>query len=293
MKIISLLLLIIISSVVKLNAQDFNQQRRGFAITNIGINGFVGGFGALINKRKGEKGFQVFMKGFGQGCLGGTFQTLGKELAYQINSKENLTYAWPARITSSIGNSIAQNAANNINFWEKWHFNLGFVRFDYTLKEKKFQARISPTGTIGFGIAASQGKLNLKQTLQTGIFIVESEDFVWALGRNSRGAAYFSSIALNKQVTGREYYELITHELVHVLQYENTVWINPLLSRFDHNLKEHNKTYRKLSDYVYFDFNGLTMYVFYLTQLKRPWECRFIEREADLYGKRIVHPTCN
>ncbi|MEM1124329.1 MAG: hypothetical protein AAGJ18_28080, partial [Bacteroidota bacterium] len=137
------------------------------------------------------------------------------------------------------------------------------------------------------------GKLNLKQTLQTGIFIFESEDSVWALGRNARGAAYFSSIALNKRVKGREYYELITHEMVHVLQYENIVWVNPLLSRFDHNLKEHKKTYQKLSDYIYFDLNGLTMFGFYLMQLNRPWECRFIEREADLYGKRIVWPKCN
>lgn len=293
MKIKLLLLIIIISSIKKLSAQDFNQQRKEFAIINIGINGFAGGIGALINKRDGEKGFKVFMKGFGQGCLGGTFQTLGKELSYQINSKENLTYAWPARITSSIGNSITQNAANNINFWEKWHFNLGFVRFDYTIKEKKFQARISPTAFIGSGIAASQGKLNLKQTLQTGIFIFESDDFVWGLGGNSTGVTAFSSIALDKRVTGREYYDLITHEIVHVLQYENTVWINPLLSRVDHNLKENNKTYQKLSDYIYFDFNGLSLYGFYLTQLNKPWECRFIEREADLYGRRRVWPKCN
>ena len=126
--------MLLISLAIKGYAQDFNKQRMEFAIANIGINGFVGGFGALTNKAKDEKGLKVFLKGFGQGCLGGTFQILGKELTHPISTRQELSYAWAARITNSIGNSITQNAASNINFWEKWHFNLGILRFDYQIK---------------------------------------------------------------------------------------------------------------------------------------------------------------
>ena len=154
-----LILCLIICSGIKLDAQQFSKQRRTFAITNIGINGIVGGLGALVNKKGYEKPLKVFIKGFGQGCLGGTFQVLGKELTYQINLKENLSYAWPARITSAIGNSITQNAASNINFWEKWHLNLGVLRLDYQLKENKFQARIFTSAVFGTIMSSTLGKI--------------------------------------------------------------------------------------------------------------------------------------
>lgn len=277
----------------KSEGQEVNKQSTRYAINNVVINGFLGGVGALINKRDGENGFRVFLKGIGQGCLGGAFQTLGNEMVYKINSQQNLTYAWPARITSSIGNSISQNAASNINFWERWHLNLGFFRFDYKVKEKSFQARLSPTALVGTGIAASQGKFSLSKTLQTGILIFESKDLVWSLGGRSIGVAAYSSIAFDKNVTGQEFYSLIAHEVVHVMQYENIVWINPMFNKLDNRMKQDNERYNNLSKYIYFDLNGLAFTSTYLTQVNKPWECRSIERAADFYGRRVLWPRCN
>lgn len=287
-----ILLLIIFSFQIQLSAQTFKKQRREFVITNIGINGLVGGFGALTNKKKNEKHFKVFLKGFGQGCLGGTFQLLGKDLTYKINSRENLSYAWAARITNSIGNSITQNAANNINFWERWHFNLGILRLDYQLENNKFQARLFPSSIYGTIVSARQAKLNLKKTLQTGIMIYERDGRVSALGQTARGLGFVSSIAVDKNVTGKDYYDLMAHEVVHILQYDNMVWINPFLNRIDHKLKETSNIYQKASKLIYFDINGLTILGLYMLQINRPWECRFIEREADHFSRRINWPKC-
>jgi len=289
----AILLIIILGLSTQLNAQTFKKQRREFVIANIGINGLVGGFGALTNKKKDEKGLKVFLKGFGQGCLGGTFQVWGKDLTHQITSREKLSFAWAARITNSIGNSITQNAASNINFWEKWHFNLGVLRFDYKLKSNEFQARLFPSSIYGKIVSARQAKLNLKKTLQTGIMIYERDGRLSALGQSSSGLGFVSSIAVDKNVIGKEYYDLMAHEVVHILQYDNMVWINPFLNRVDSNLKSTSKAYQKVSKFIYFDFNGLTILALYMAQINREWECRFIEREADHFSRRINWPKCD
>jgi len=289
----AILLILIFALGIKLDAQSFKEQRREFVFANIGINGIVGGLGALVNKKKNEKPLKVFAKGFGQGCLGGTFQLLGKELTYQINTKENLSYAWAARITNSIGNSITQNAASNINFWERWHFNLGVLRFDYHITNNKFQARLFPSSIYGIIVGGSQAKLNFKRSLQTGIMIFERDGNVRALGGLSIGVGAVSSIAINKNVQGKDYYSLMAHEVMHILQYDNMVWVNPFLNKLDNKLKSNNSFYQKASKYIYFDFNGMTIFGLYMLQINKPWECRFIEREADHFSREIHWPTCN
>jgi hypothetical protein len=44
------------------HAQDFGGQRRSFIAANIGINGMVGGIGALTNKKKEENSLKIFLK---------------------------------------------------------------------------------------------------------------------------------------------------------------------------------------------------------------------------------------
>ncbi len=278
----AILLILSFILITKLSAQnfkDFNKQRREFALIHIGINGFVGGLGALVNKRKDEKKIKVFLKGFGQGCLGGTFQVIGKDLTYQIKTKEKLSYVWASRITNSIGNSITQNAASNINFWERWHFNLGFLRFDYQITRKEFKVRLFPSSIFGTVISASQGKFNLKKTLQTGIMVYERDG-------SEGGSGMVSSIVMPKDLIGEQFYELMAHETMHILQYDNMVWINPFFNQLDSKLKEKSQFYQKAKKFIYFDFNGITILGLYMTQIHRPWGCRFIEREADHYAAR-------
>ncbi|MEO1624520.1 MAG: hypothetical protein AAFV25_05140, partial [Bacteroidota bacterium] len=259
----------------------------------LGVNGLVGGIGALVNKKDGEKAGKVFWKGFGQGCLGGAFQIAGKAFTYQINDKKNLSYGWAARITNAIGSSIAQNAANNINFWERWHFNFGLFRFDYHVKEKKFQARLFPSAFYGTFVAARQAKFSLKETLKTGVMVYRKKGNVSAWGLNANGLAFVSSIVYDETLSRDEYHSLMAHEVVHILQYDNMVWLNPFFNRWDQKLKNNIKAYKNLSEYVYFDFNGLTILSLYRMQLNKDWDCRFIERQANHYSRRVPMPRCN
>lgn len=263
-------------------------------MSNIGINGLVGGIGAIVNKKKGEKTHKVFLKGLGQGCLGGTISHFGRELTYPIGNRERLEYAWLARFTNSVGTSITQNAASNINFWERWHFNLGFVRLDYRIKEKKFQARVFPSAIAGAIMVGRQGKLNLRKSLRTGIMVFERNGYLSGLGGfDAIGLGYISSIGIDSNITGNSYYRLMAHETMHILQYDSRIWINPFLNKTDQRLKSKSKLYNSLSKYIYFDFNGIVIYSTYLTQGHLPWICRYIEREADHYSRQYTLPKCN
>jgi len=275
-------------------AQSFKRQKTGFVISNIGINGLVGGLGAIANKKKGEKTHKVFLKGFSQGCLGGTISHFGRELTYPIGNRERLEYAWLARFTNSVGASITQNAASNINFWEHWHFNLGLVRMDYDIKDKKFQARVFPSAVAGAIMIGRRGKFNLKRSLQTGIMIFERDGLLPGIdGFDYDGLGYISSIGMNTNITGNSYYRLMAHETMHILQYDSRIWINPFLNKTNQRLKSKSKLYNSLGKYIYFDFNGIVLYGTSLIQLNQPWICRYIEREADHYSRQYTLPKCN
>ena len=289
----TIITIIILSLGIHAHTQTFSQQRGGFIFANMALNGFTGGIGALINKNKGEKPFKVFIKGFGQGCLGSAFQLAGRDLTWQIRARENISWAWAARLTNAIGCSITQNAASNINFWERWHFNLGVLRFDYYVPEKKFQARFFPSSLYGIIDAVRQAIPNVKMSLQTGILIYERYGLLRLFGSRTIGIGVVSSIAIDKNINGSDFYDLMAHETMHILQYDSFVWINPLLFPLDKKWKQKSNIYQTASKYVYFDLNGLTLLGLYVSQLNRPWECIGIERVADHFSNRVVWPRCN
>jgi hypothetical protein len=286
-------ILILLLMGLPVQAQEFRAQRRGFVAANVGINGVVGGMGALTNKKKDEKSLKVFLKGFGQGCLGGAFHVLGRQWTYQINSKNNLSYAWAARLTNAVGSSITQNAASNLDFWERWHFNLGLVRFDYHVPDQKFQARLFPSAVYGVIIAGSQARFSLKRTLQTGILVYQGDRDIRHLGLEARAAAIVSSVPINRNLAPADFYYVMAHETMHIIQYDSMLWTNPFFNQLDAKWKAKSSAYRNLSRYVYFDFNGVTILATYLTQVNRPWVCRYLEREADHFSQKIALPDCN
>ena len=53
------------------NTSESQNNNTQAALYNVGIGGFFGGIGAIINKKKQEKPMKVFLKGFWQGFVGG------------------------------------------------------------------------------------------------------------------------------------------------------------------------------------------------------------------------------
>ena len=77
-------------------SQTYEQQERGAFLYNIGT-GLV--IGALINKKKGQDPWKVFLKGAGQGALGGAINYSSKNITGLIAQKENYLYGWPGRLS--------------------------------------------------------------------------------------------------------------------------------------------------------------------------------------------------
>jgi len=294
---VTFLLVGLLISTINLNAQNYNRQKNNFILANIGINGLAGGIGAAINKKPNEKIGMVLLKGFSQGCLGGGFNVLGKEITYQIKVKENIAYAWPARLTNAIGSSITQNAAANINFWEQLHFNVGVLRLDYNVPDRKLKARFLTSAVYGIGVTASQAKFNPHKSLQSGILIFERETPLTINGAPADGTGIVSSIGMNKNIGGSRfsssrYHGVFAHEVAHIIQYETRSWLNPMFNKVNDKLKHKSSLYEKLAKYVYFDLNGPLYLGLYMSQINQPWECRFAEREADLFSNKRVYSAC-
>ena len=267
--------------------QPYRVQRAEFAMYNMGMGALAGGVGAWVNKEKEQKWHRVFFKGMAQGLLGGYLMHQGKNLTYQIYAQERYAYAWPAHLVHAAGASIVQNAASNRNFWEHWHINLWLLRLDYDLPDRRFQARVFPSGVYGYFYLHKDGNLSLSKSLKTGFIFLENKS---AKAYGGRAAATTMAVEADEFNYTRNYqYEVTAHEVVHSLQYEGAVYFNPLLNKADAKWKEKFRWYKTLSRFIYFDFNGIYDLISYELEgwTNNPcyWD-NFFEKEAEHYGNR-------
>lgn len=288
MKILLLLSLSITLSLPGVSQErQYRAQRAEFAVYNMGMGALAGGVGAWVNKKKEQRWHRVLFRGMAQGLLGGYLMQQGKNLTYQIYAQERYAYAWPAHLVHAAGASIVQNAASNRNFWEHWHINLWLLRLDYDLPDRRFQARVFPSGIYGVLDVRKAGKLNWSRSLKTGFIFLDAENATYL------GSASVTSMAvgLDKSVypTISEY-EIGAHEVMHLLQYEGFVYINPLFNKVDAKWKEDFTWYKALSKYVYFDFNGLYFLAAYDWigggKYRPCYFDNFFEKEAEHYATR-------
>ena len=265
--------------------QQYRAQRADFALYNMGMGGLAGGVGAWVNKKKDQKWHRIFFKGMAQGLLGGYLTHQGKNLTYQIYAQERYAYAWPAHLVHAAGASIVQNAASNRNFWEHWHINLWLFRLDYDLPERRFQTRVFPSGIEGYLSLRKQGKMNWSKSLKTGFIYLDIQDVALY-----DGEASVTTIALgvnDAAYPAYQEYKLTAHEVLHLLQYEGFVYINPLFNKLDTKWKENFTWYNVLSKFVYLDFNGTYGWVAYEWIGGRGNPCywdNFLEKEAEHYA---------
>ena len=211
----------------------------------------------------------------------------GKNLTYQIYAQERYAYAWPAHLVHAAGASIVQNAASNRNFWEHWHINLWLLRLDYDLPDRHFQARVFPSGIGGYLSLRRKGKMNWLRSLKTGFnfIVVENTDYY------GRAWATTMVVGLDESVyPDISSYEITTHEVMHLLQQEGFVYINPLFNKVDAKWQEDSDWYKALSRFIYFDFNGLYFLAAYDWigggKYRSCYWDNFFEKEAEHYATR-------
>jgi hypothetical protein len=244
-----------------LSAKTYPQQKRQMFVYSVGSGFVIGGVGALINKKPHQNGWKVFLKGAGQGTLGGLINYGAKNITSQIAKQENYAYGWAARITQSAGTSIIYNAASNRNFWEAYYFNYGAVRLAFDMERQyKPSMKVLPASLVGMVWMGTQGKLSMKYSLLSGAPVLLSDGSF-----NIFGASYAGYVMGNSTILDRTYvedfrdYELFAHEFIHILQYDDFISVNTYFNPLINKLKDQSVFVNSITKYVYPDLHAPMM----------------------------------
>lgn len=254
---------------------------------NVGIGSVLGGVGAVINKQPEENFGRVLLKGMGQGALGGYVVFESNRLVREFAESGDFGYVWPSKIVNSAGTSIIENAAANRNFWERWHFNIGFNRFEINTTENfKVSYRIMPFALAGTIYSLSDGKFHLRHSLRMGTFVFTTSE----IDRDSSifGQSRVNSILILDQYSGRI---ALPHELLHNYQYERLSGFNSFFDRPVQALSEDMTWINTYNKIFYTDFNALLhsgLYWLANPGQEQQWKNNFFEHEADYYTD--THP---
>jgi hypothetical protein len=280
-KLLSLVFIILFSK--KLCSQDTKTE---MAIYNIGINAVFSGIGSLINKKPNEKWGKTFLKGMGQGALGGYLIYESKNLIGEITNKKAWEYGWYAKIVNSAGTSIVENASSNRNFWEKWHLNIGFNRIEFHTKDKfKVKYKIMPVSLALTFHTAINSKFEFKRSLQTGELIFSTTNY-----NEYSGFAIGNVITINEKSI--DSYDIYSHEIIHIYQYYDFNFINTYLNKTINRWEQKSNTFKKINNFFYIDFQAPIQRSLYLLEnLNRNcYYDNFFENEANFYSLKV---NCN
>lgn len=275
-KIISFLVIFLLCE--KITSQDTKTE---MAVYNVGINSIFGGVGALINKKPNEKWHKVLLKGMGQGALGGYFIYESKNLVGNINKKEKWKYGWYGKVVNSVGTSIVENAASNRNFWEKWHFNFGFNRVEFYTKDKfKVKYKIMPISLVLTAYTAIGNKFEFNKTLQTGEFIFSKNNLDEYNGLTLGNIILVDNLEINS-------YELYSHEIIHVYQYNDFNFVNSYLNKPINKWNKKSNAFKSINDIFYIDMQAPVLRGLYLLENINinDYYDNFFENEARFYAK--------
>lgn len=266
-----------------------NDTREG--IYNIGFGAVFGGIGAIITKDKDEKLLKVFVKGMGQGPLGGYVVFESKRLIRNFSETGNYGYIWPSRILNSAGNSIMENAASNRNFYEQWNLHIGFNRIEILTKDKlKLRYRFMPWSFGNLIRTSTEGSLDISRTLKTGIPVFKtSRDRIIedSNGGFAQGWARGNTIAIfDGPLVDKE--SVLSHEIIHVYQNESFVVFNPYLNKTIENSISEKITDTKVWKSIYLDLNNVYFYTAHRidAEIKDNYFKQFFEQEAFYYQNK-------
>jgi len=249
---------------------------------NIGVGSVLGGVGAIINKEPEQKFGKTLLKGLGQGALGGYLVFESKRLVRKFSKSGNYNYVWPSKIVNSAGTSIIENAAANRDFWERWHLNIGFNRFEVNTKENfRLSYRIMPFNLLATGYYAISSKPDWDLSLKTGTFVFRTNKIEVGKELNYSGQTLGNVIVLLNNIQGKL---SLPHELVHGYQFEQISGFNSMFIKTEKRYAENFpvlKTYQKIFHTDYHFVLGSLIYFISNPQLSHNG---FIESEARYFG---------
>ena len=276
---------LIVFSIGLFNFSCYSQEKDlEYGLANIGIGSVVGGVGAIINKRPEEKFGKTLLKGMAQGGFGGYLIFESKRIVREFSRSKNYNYIWPSKIVNAAGSSIIENAAANRDFWERWHLNLGFNRFEVDTRDNfKLRYRVLPFSLTSTIHMFSQAKLDVDRSMVFGTFVFEAQKPIQGYGFEATGAASQHAIILKR--IARWGHRVEAHELVHVYQNESLLGINMFFNKPLESLKETNKYFRLYDKIFYTDFHWVIKQGIYGLELNaNGYRAVSFEREASYFS---------
>ena len=251
------------------------------------IGGFTGGIGALINKKKDQKWYKVILKGFVIGCGGGAISYSGKKLNSLVAQKQELGYCWLSRAVFSAGNSIIENASANRNFWTRWHYDVGFMRFELeTENGASLTPKFMPSAFGGIVFMAVNGEFDGNTTLKSGTltFRADQVNYVSNLSAFTASNGFIFINTLNK---GHVFYDTYAHEMVHAFQFQEFSGVNYFFNPITDKWKNKSTRFKNTSRWFYGDVNFEMMLINYFLVHKGYEDSpdayceNFLEKEAE------------
>lgn len=277
--------LTIILIVSLLTSKSFSQNSKlEYGLYNVSLSGFVGGFGALINKEKNEKPVKVFANGFWKGSIGGTMIHLSKISAGEIGRKNDYSYSWLAKINNSLGTSFVENATLNRPIFSNINVNLfGFNRIELGLESHlKIKYKLMPVSFLMSTYAIATSKFEFNISIKTGELVFSSNRII---STNYRGYTIGTTIVMNSNFIDNK--KTFSHELIHVYQYYDYAFVNDFLDKPINKLKSKSHFLSK-HDFLYFDLQAPLLFSLYsIEKSKSKYYDNFFEKEAGFYSNTL------
>jgi len=264
----------------EVRAQNYEAQS---VLYNALLGGISACAGALINKKKKAKCFTVSWKSFAVGVLGGTCIYSGKKLNTLIANENKLGYAWLSRGIFYLGASVVENAAAGKQWWETWHYDIGFVRLEYDCEKKIFQPKIMPAAFSATLFLAYYGKLDVTTSLQSGVPTFRTK----RIGYQPQliGSTVTNGFLLNDSLKrSRLFYDTYAHEMIHSFQFSEFLGTNEFFNRYTSNWEKRSTIFKNIHRWVYGDLNHELMLINYFVVqggVRRNYCKNYLENEAE------------
>jgi hypothetical protein len=282
----------------KTSAQK-TRQEIGLAVYNCGLGGLTSGIGALINKKKNEKGLAVFLRGFTYGSIGGLINYSGKKIAYLVSySKDSVTnkdnfsallWGWPAKIVHAAGSSIMENAAaNKEKIFSDYNIPVGFINVSVRIKKQiTVSPQLMPNSFLDFitHTIRAGSRLQFRESILSGTpYFLADDNTPYLEGYSAVANANCIVMKSNFAASSKAGF-FRAHEYIHILQQREYYVFNQYFNKpLKGIINEENKSIRFIKKYIYADVPYISFFYNLMQQPADSYYRNIFELEAEHFA---------
>ncbi len=252
------LLLIFALAIPRAHAQFMDEQDARLLATNVLFGGVTTGFGAAINKPKGEPFFPVFLKGFKYGCIGGALLYTGKKVTnatVQGNRGALIYGGWGSKLIHNAGLSIMENAALHRPVFSHYNLYVGFMRLEFDWQQElTLQGKIMPVtlGTFVYMLTTYDSKFDFGNSLMLGTPYMEARNRSEVA---SSGTMRGNILMYHGSRGKKDLAEHTAMATIYGLQSQEHYIFNTYFHKTMESVRSQSKVFADLSRYFYLDAN--------------------------------------